>query len=103
MSVEKDQACSFCHMPYAAFSGPIPSVNLTMVAYPGSFDFRAGKRTTQRYTYSPKFPVLQFNEAAGFVLWRELLGCALDRVLAAESGRRAGTASSGRYPGNGPA
>jgi cytochrome c peroxidase len=64
MSVEKDQACSFCHMPYAAFSGPIPSVNLTMVAYPGSFDFRAGKRTTQRYTYSPRFPVLQFNEVA---------------------------------------
>src|SRR5229473_3570603 len=23
----KNQACSFCHMPYAAFSGPIPSVN----------------------------------------------------------------------------
>src|SRR4029077_16461090 len=37
-------------------------VNLTMVAYPGSFHFRAGKRVAQRYTYSPWFPVLQFNE-----------------------------------------
>jgi cytochrome c peroxidase len=46
-------------MPYAGFSGPIPSVNLTMVAYPGSFEFRAGKRTAQRYTYSPRYPVLQ--------------------------------------------
>jgi cytochrome c peroxidase len=64
MSVEKDVACSFCHMPYAAFSGPIPSVNLTTIAYPGSFDFRFGKRTPQRYTYSPRFPVLQFNEVA---------------------------------------
>ena len=44
-----------CHMPYAAFSGPIPSVNLTMIAYPGTFHFRAGKRTAQRYTYAP-FP-----------------------------------------------
>src|SRR6266853_2367265 len=62
MSPKRNQACMSCHMPYAAFSGPIPSVNLTMVAYPGSFRFRAGKRTAQRYTYSPRFPVLQFNE-----------------------------------------
>jgi cytochrome c peroxidase len=58
----KNRACGFCHMPYAGFSGSIPSVNLTMVAYPGSFQFRAGKRTAQRYTYSPSFPVLNFNE-----------------------------------------
>src|SRR5437870_5017417 len=58
----KNQACASCHMPYAGFSGPIPSVNLTMIAYPGSFRYRAGKRTAQRYTYSPWFPVLQLNE-----------------------------------------
>src|SRR6267378_2480428 len=57
-----DRACGFCHMPYVGFSGPIPSVNLTMVAYPGSYNFRAGKRTAQRYTYSPSFPVLNFND-----------------------------------------
>jgi len=39
----KNQACGSCHMPYAGFSGPIPSVNLTMIAYPGTFHFRAGK------------------------------------------------------------
>ncbi len=59
MSVFKNEACAFCHMPYTGFSGPIPSVNLTMIAYPGSFHFRAGKRTAQRYTYSPRYPVLQ--------------------------------------------
>jgi cytochrome c peroxidase len=63
----KNIACASCHMPYAGFSGPIPSVNLTMVAYPGSYRFRAGKRTAQRYTYSPDFPVLNFNtEQAAF-------------------------------------
>src|SRR5882724_6076176 len=56
MSPFRNQACASCHMPYAGFSGPIPSVNLTMVAYPGTFHFRAGKRTAQRYTYSPWFP-----------------------------------------------
>jgi cytochrome c peroxidase len=61
----KDRACGFCHMPYVAFSGPIPSVNLTMVAYPGSLNFRAGKRTAQRYTYAPNFPVLNHNDTQG--------------------------------------
>src|SRR5437016_284481 len=58
-------ACASCHMPYVAFSGPIPSVNLTMIAYPGTVHFRAGKRQAQRYTYSPFFPVLQYNEEQG--------------------------------------
>src|SRR5215471_9964691 len=65
ISPNKNRACSFCHMPYAAFSGPIPSVNLTMIAYPGTVHFRAGKRTAQRYTYSPFFPVLQYNQVQG--------------------------------------
>lgn len=65
MSPGKDQACSSCHMPYSGFSGPIPSVNLTMIAYPGTYHFRANKRTAQRYTYAPFFPVLQFNQAQG--------------------------------------
>ncbi len=62
MSPFKNRACAFCHMPYAGFSGSIPSVNLTMIAYPGSFQFRAGKRTAQRYTYAPNFPVLNHND-----------------------------------------
>ena len=61
MSPFKNEACASCHMPYTGFSGPIPSVNLTMIAYPGSFHYRAGKRTAQRYTYSPRFPVLNYN------------------------------------------
>jgi cytochrome c peroxidase len=57
----QNEACAFCHMPYAAFSGPIQSVNLTMIAYPGSYRYRAAKRTAQRYTYSHSFPVLNYN------------------------------------------
>jgi cytochrome c peroxidase len=61
----KNTACASCHMPYAGFSGPIPSVNLLMIAYPGSAHFRAGKRTAQRYTYSSYFPPLQFDPTQG--------------------------------------
>src|SRR6266481_2455629 len=62
ISPNMNVACASCHMPYVAFSGPIPSVNLTMIAYPGTVHFRAGKRTAQRYTYSPFFPVVQYNQ-----------------------------------------
>jgi cytochrome c peroxidase len=61
MSPFNNVACAFCHLPYTAFSGPIQSVNLTMVAYPGSYHYRAAKRTAQRYTYSHTFPVLNYN------------------------------------------
>ncbi len=84
----KDRACGFCHMPYVGFSGPIPSVNLTMVAYPGSFQFRAGKRTAQRYTYSPSFPVLNYNETQAAFFGRyartHVAGHGLHRVPASD-------------------
>ncbi len=62
MSASRNEACAFCHMPYTGFSGPIQSVNLTIVAYPGTFHYRAGKRTAQRYTYSPYFPQLHYDQ-----------------------------------------
>jgi cytochrome c peroxidase len=61
----ENYACSSCHMPYVAFSGPIPSVNLTMIAYPGTVHYRAGKRTAQRYTYASYFPALQYDAVQG--------------------------------------
>src|SRR6201987_3463748 len=62
ISPGKTQACASCHMPYAGFFGPIPSAHPTMIAFPGTVHFRAGKRTPQRHPYSPFFPVLQYNE-----------------------------------------
>src|ERR1700740_2781173 len=65
MSAGRNQACTSCHMPYAGWSGPIPSVNLTIIAYPGTVHYRIGKRTPQRHTYAPFFPVLQYNQEQG--------------------------------------
>ncbi len=65
ISPNRNLACASCHMPYAGFGGPIPSVNLTMVAFAGTAQFRAGKRTAQRHPYAPFFPVLQYNQVQG--------------------------------------
>ncbi|MGC1783653.1 MAG: cytochrome c peroxidase [Acidobacteriaceae bacterium] len=65
ISPNRNEACASCHMPYAGLSGPIPSVNLTMIAYPGTARFRAAKRTAQRYPYAPFFPALQYNQVQG--------------------------------------
>src|ERR1700758_4680880 len=65
ISPYENKACASCHMPYAGFSGPIPSVNLTMIAYPSSAQYRAAKRTAQRYTYSSYFPPLQYDAEQG--------------------------------------
>ncbi len=62
LSVNKNQACTFCHMPYTGFRGSISSVNATTVAYPGSVHFRFGKRKPQGYTYAPFYPALDFNQ-----------------------------------------
>ena len=65
MSPNRNEACASCHMPYTGFGGPIPSVNLTIVAYPGTAHFRVGKRIPQRHPYAPFFPVLQYNQVQG--------------------------------------
>ena len=80
ISPAKNEGCGFCHMPYAGFSGPIPSVNLTMIAYPGTFHYRAGKRTAPAIHLFAGFPCARIQHDTGLVLWRKLLGRALDRL-----------------------
>jgi len=73
LSVNRNEACSFCHMPYVDFTGPIPMLNMTTVAYPGSVRnqsadpavSRYGHRKPQSYTYSPYFPALQYDQTQG--------------------------------------
>jgi cytochrome c peroxidase len=73
LSVNRNEACTFCHMPYVDFTGPIPMLNATTVAYPGSArsasgdpaQSRYGHRKPQSYTYAPYYPVLQYNQTQG--------------------------------------
>ena len=65
LSVNRNEACAFCHMPEAGFTGPISQLNQTTAAYPGSVRTRFSNRKPQTHSYAPLSPVLHFNPNQG--------------------------------------
>ena len=65
LSVKENEACSFCHTPETGFTGPIQSLNLTTVSYPGSVRTRFSQRKPQSYMYATFAPVLHYNSLQG--------------------------------------
>ena len=49
LSVNRNQACAFCHMPEAGFTGPISELNRTTGSYPGSVRTRFSNRRPQTH------------------------------------------------------
>jgi len=48
LSVNKNEACTFCHMPDVDFTGPISMLNTTTVSYPGSVRDASGNPARSR-------------------------------------------------------
>src|SRR5262249_2068449 len=44
LSVHRNEACAFCHMPEAGFTGPVSELNRTTGSYPGSVRTRFSNR-----------------------------------------------------------
>jgi cytochrome c peroxidase len=65
LSVNQNEACSFCHTPETGFTGPIEALNLTTAAYPGSVRTRFSQRKPQSYMYATFAPVLHYNKLQG--------------------------------------
>ena len=65
LSVNRNEACAFCHMPETGFTGPISEFNRTTGSYPGSVRTRFSERKPQTHTYAPLSPVLHYNEGQG--------------------------------------
>jgi cytochrome c peroxidase len=65
LSVNQNEACSFCHTPETGFTGPIDSLNRTTVSYPGSVRTRFSQRKPQSYMYATFAPVLHYNALQG--------------------------------------
>src|SRR5207245_434852 len=65
LSVNRNEACAFCHMPETGFTGPISSLNASTVAYPGSVRSRFNSRKPQSHTYATFAPVLHYNQPQG--------------------------------------
>lgn len=61
LSVNRNEACAFCHMPEAGFTGPVSELNATTGAYPGSVRTRFSDRKPQSHAYAALSPVLHYN------------------------------------------
>jgi cytochrome c peroxidase len=61
LSVQKNEACSTCHMPEVGYTGESQTLNLTTVAYPGSVRSRFSGRKPMSYAYATLAPVLHYN------------------------------------------
>ena len=65
LSVNRNEACTFCHMPETGFTGPVSELNRTKAAYPGSVRTRFSDRKPQSHAYAPLSPVLTYNSGQG--------------------------------------
>jgi cytochrome c peroxidase len=65
LSVYRNEACAFCHMPAAGFAGPVSELNRTTGSYPGSVRTRFSERKPQSHAYAPLAPVLHYNPGQG--------------------------------------
>jgi cytochrome c peroxidase len=65
LSVNRNEACAFCHMPEVGFTGPVPELNRTTGSYPGSVRTRFSERKPQSHAYAPLSPVLHYNPGQG--------------------------------------
>jgi cytochrome c peroxidase len=65
LSVNRNEACAFCHMPETGFTGPVSELNRTTGSYPGSVRTRFSNRKPQSHAYAPLSPVLHFNPGQG--------------------------------------
>jgi cytochrome c peroxidase len=65
LSVNRNEACAFCHMPETGFTGPVSELNRTTGAYPGSVRSRFSDRKPQSHAYAPLAPVLHYNPGRG--------------------------------------
>src|SRR3984893_3626724 len=65
LSVNRNEACAFCHMPEVGFTGPVSELNRTTGSYPGSVRTRFSKRKPQTHAYATLSPVLHYSPGQG--------------------------------------
>src|SRR4030081_31613 len=92
LSVNRNEACAFCHMPETGFTGPVSGLNRTTGAYPGSVRTRFSDRKPQSHAYAPLSPVLHYNPGQG-----DLVGGNFWDMRA--TGRRLGSPAGGQAEG----
>jgi cytochrome c peroxidase len=62
LSVNRNEACVFCHMPETGWTGPVSALSATTSAYPGSVRTRFQQRKPQAYGYATLAPTLYYDQ-----------------------------------------
>jgi len=65
LSVNRNEACAFCHMPETGFTGPVSELNRTMGAYPGSVRTRFSDPQPQSHADAPLVARAALQSRAG--------------------------------------
>src|SRR5437899_7923354 len=65
LSVNRNEACAFCHMPEMGFTGPVSELNRTTGSYPGSVRTLFSDRKPQTHAYAPLAPVSHYHPRQG--------------------------------------
>src|ERR1700746_1751636 len=65
LSVNRNEACAFCHMPETGFTGPVSELNRTTGSSPGAVLSGFSNRKPQSHAYAPLSPVLHYNRGQG--------------------------------------
>jgi cytochrome c peroxidase len=94
LSVNRNEACNFCHMPETGFTGPISELNRTTGSYPGSVRTRYSNRKTANPFICTAFPGSALQSRPGRLGRRKFLGYARNRAAARQPGGRAGGRTS---------
>src|ERR1700746_3723790 len=61
LSVNRNEACAFCHTPETGVTGPISELHRSTGSYPGAVRARYSERKPQTHSYAPLSPVLHYN------------------------------------------
>ena len=86
LSVLRNEACAFCHMPETGFTGPVSELNRSTGAYPGSVRTRYSERKPQTHAYAPLSPVLHYNPTQGDLVGGNFWDMRCDRSPIGQSG-----------------
>jgi cytochrome c peroxidase len=65
LSVNRNEACAFCHMPQTGYQGAFESLNVSSVAMPGSVRTRFALRKPPSAAYAAFSPPLYYAEKPG--------------------------------------
>ena len=103
LSVNRNEACAFCHMPETGFTGPVSELNRTAGSYPGSVRTRFSDRKPQSHAYAPLAPVLHYNPGQGDLVGGNFWDMRATGRRLGKPGRRTGARPADQSRRNGPA